>query len=797
MPVSDRPDDATPSDALAALAAAQDLHNRYVSSGALDVLQAHAALETYGTWLAALPAEHSQRRVIAAQAVLVMRGLTEATDDQRWLDWAINLGKDALDESNDVVLQSCLASVLSARSRLTGSLDDIDEAIELRRRVIDGSAEADADRSAALRSNLAADLRMRAELMQQPTMRQRLEALQDRITRYYIHADTTAILEEPALGGAQALYDIAKRETGGTPVEIALALAELRWARHHALGEPADGPDLPTALRIFGSLAGHDPDLLPEELVTGPLRGSPETLKTMAEIRRKVVATTREGHPEHAQRLDGLVSALWMCIHTTAGTSELDELIELRRASSTGDDAVLLNDLGLALRLRFERGGAETDLDEAVDVGRQAVASLPPGLAGRSALLGNLAAALLIRFRTRRAGRDLDEAIAICEEHQLPALGIALKLSFEVTGRIEDLDRAIGLARAAVNSERSRPLNRAQQLSNLSNMLLRRYEQFGIVTDLDNAIAAGSEAAELPLNNADRALYLCNLGAMLQTRFIRGGNRADLDCAERAGTQAHTLAPPKSPVHTTCLSTLCNTLHVRALATGADVDFGRAVDAARQLLNATQPRHAERARRLSNVASLLTDRFRSTQDTAHLDDAVAAGREATEIAGIAPPDRARFELILARALTLTERDSDTAEAMTLARQAAQNASTPARLRALGAQLWAGAAADRADWATAREGILTAVSLLPVLVDHSLRRADSEHLLSELTGLSGQVAAIALTTAGSAEALRLTEQTRGLIWTRLLELHTDLARVRQISPALAERLDMVSRELARQ
>ena len=60
--------------------------------------------------------------------------------------------------------------------------------------------------------------------------------------------------------------------------------------------------------------------------------------------------------------------------------------------------AASLSDLGLALRVRFERTGSQPDLDDAVAASRDAVAATPLNDPDRAMSLSNLGAALQCRF---------------------------------------------------------------------------------------------------------------------------------------------------------------------------------------------------------------------------------------------------------------------------------------------------------------------------------------------------------------------------------------------------------------
>jgi Tetratricopeptide repeat len=69
-------------------------------------------------------------------------------------------------------------------------------------------------------------------------------------------------------------------------------------------------------------------------------------------------------------------------------------------------------------------------------------------------------------------------------------------------------------------------------LNNLGNVLERRYECTGQVTDLEMAIEKAEEAVGLaPSDHPDLAVWLNNLGNVLEIRYERTGQVADLEMA--------------------------------------------------------------------------------------------------------------------------------------------------------------------------------------------------------------------------------------------------------------------------
>ncbi|WP_239341578.1 CHAT domain-containing protein, partial [Frankia sp. CiP3] len=127
-----------------------------------------------------------------------------------------------------------------------------------------------------------------------------------------------------------------------------------------------------------------------------------------------------------------------------------------------------LSNLGAALRIRFERTGAQADLDDAVDAVdacRAAVAATPTDHPNRAMYLFNL--------------------------------GNALQTRFERTGELADLDDAVDAGRAAVAATASDHPDRAGRLSNLGLALRTRFGRTGAQADLDDAVDAGRAAVDV------------------------------------------------------------------------------------------------------------------------------------------------------------------------------------------------------------------------------------------------------------------------------------------------------------
>ncbi|KAG2099629.1 uncharacterized protein F5147DRAFT_814091 [Suillus discolor] len=118
--------------------------------------------------------------------------------------------------------------------------------------------------------------------------------------------------------------------------------------------------------------------------------------------------------------------------------SDLDESIELDR------DALLLrppghlyrykslNNLALSLQDRFKQGGIMSDLDQSIELHRDALLLCPPGHSDRSMSLNNLALSLRDRFMQHGIMSDLDESIKLHRDALLlrpPAFSLYSQLS--------------------------------------------------------------------------------------------------------------------------------------------------------------------------------------------------------------------------------------------------------------------------------------------------------------------------------------------------------------------------------
>lgn len=371
---------------------------------------------------------------------------------------------------------------------------------------------------------------------------------------------------------------------------------------------------------------------------------------------------------------------------------DLDEAVELARQAITAvpatepDPAVNLNNLGTALLRRFQQTGMVADIDEAVEVIRQAIIVSPADSANVAGMFGNLGVGLRIRFERTDAVGDLDEAVELIRRAiDLTAsddpdvamyssnLSTALQTRFERLGVLADIEEAVGVARQAIAATLADDPDAAGRLSTLGVALWTRFGRTGVTADLEEAIGVARQAIAItPAEDPDLAGFLTNLGNALQDRFERTGATTDLDESVEAARQAVAVTPTGHPSHAMYLNNLGTALWARFDRTGATTDLDEAIDLARQSVAVTPAGHANLAGLRNTLSVVLTERFERTGVMADLDEAIETVRQAVTVTPTADPDIVmylnNFETALQTRFERTSVMADLDEAIEVARQ---------------------------------------------------------------------------------------------------------------------------------
>ncbi|MEV5447972.1 hypothetical protein AB0N23_36560, partial [Streptomyces sp. NPDC052644] len=254
--------------------------------------------------------------------------------------------------------------------------------------------------------------------------------------------------------------------------------------------------------------------------------------------------------------------------------------------------------------------------------------------------------------------------------------------------------------------------------------------------DLEDALAAATEAVKLTPPGTDRAQYLSNLSAALLSLIEHtSADTARLDAA---------------------------------------------IDAAREAVVTSPDDHPERARYLINLGNVLITRGHP----ADLTEAVALTAEAVRTTPPDHPDRAGFLFTAGHAQHLLNPEAGVPGVW---REAAQERTGSAAVRLRTAWAWATTAATGGDVDDAVRGFTTAVQLLPVVAWHGLGDTVREQQLRQWSGLTGDACAWALRAGHPRLAVELLEQGRSIMWNQIAQIRTDLSYARAAAPELVERL----------
>ncbi|KAN0085712.1 CHAT domain containing protein [Tylopilus felleus] len=320
--------------------------------------------------------------------------------------------------------------------------------------------------------------------------------------------------------------------------------------------------------------------------------------------------------------------------------------------------AIASSSLAIYLHARYQRFKPEgtKDLDEAIVLDREALCLRPKGHPDRSESLNNLAVDLSTRYAQLGAMEDLDEAIILAREaldlrpeghpdhsQSLNNLGSDLSTRYEQLGAMQDLDEAIVLHRVVLGLRPEGHPDRSQSLNNLAVDLWTRYEQLGVMQDLDEAIVLDREALGLrPKGHPDRSESLNNLAIRLSTRYKQLGAMQDLEEAIVLDREALGLRPKEHPDRSESLNNLAVDLSTRYEQLGLTQDLEEAIVLNREALGLRPNGHPDHCWSLNNLAADLSTRYKQLAgDMQDLDEAIVLDREALSLLPEGRPDRSR------------------------------------------------------------------------------------------------------------------------------------------------------------
>ncbi|MEV4993267.1 CHAT domain-containing protein [Streptomyces niveus] len=660
------------------------------------------------------PADRAMSLNNLGHALRMTYGLTK---DDEALDEAVAVAREAVGTTQHpehAMFLSNLGLTLLELHLRHKNADPLDEAVAAARRAVATASTADPNLM-MFRNNLGVILHVWADVRADPV------AATEAITLTRAAVAATAV-GSPARGSQLHILLMALQKQYERTAELDWLVEAVAVGREAVTSLPtghpsrAEGLDrLANCLNMLFKRTG-DVSALREAIAFGraavdalPTDGAPydrarylhnlaENLRTLAEhtpdraaadeavgVSRAAVAAIGDD-PRYGWCLSGLAAALLLRYEYTGDVAQLVEAAACERAVIEGmpadrpadhpDRLRSMNNLGLALRLRYEAVGVDEFLDEAIDIGRAVVAALPADHPLRATALNNLGNALS-RKHERDGGmerapesvtyvRAAVEATPVGHPDRakwLNNLGMALQTLSNRMGVREPLEEAVTILREAVAALPDGHPHLAMALGNLGNALSSLFDRTGELRLLREAVATIRRAVDdTPVRHPLHAISLNNLSLVLQELFWQTGDSAPLREAVEASRSAVAAVPDDFPHRRALfLGTLGSVLHMSSQRSGKKEDSAEAIEVAREAVAGIPEGDPNRPQQLLGLVSALFTQATRDRDTGTAAELVAMARQ---IVAATPGDhisrnRALVNLSAALAL-LFEQDGDPA-----------------------------------------------------------------------------------------------------------------------------------------
>ena len=331
--------------------------------------------------------------------------------------------------------------------------------------------------------------------------------------------------------------------------------------------------------------------------------GNRNDLDKSISLLKEAIERTPIDSPDLPIRLSNLGNALREHYRSTGILEDLEQAIEAHQHALQGMPTnsaylpAILNNLGSALREHYESTGILEDLEQAIEVHQRALQYISvdqsglfdqPGLLSRFNNLG-----LAMRARYERTGQleDLEQAIEAFQkavQHSptgspdrpafLTNLGLGLRARYGPKMQLEDLEQAIEAFQEAVQLTPTMAPTLPSRLTNLGGGLCDHYEHSLAPEDLEQAIQVFQTAIQhTPINSPELPGILSNFGGALQHRYILQGKLEDLDQAILVLQEAIQCAVGDTPILPSTLHNLATCLNARYEWSGQQEDLQKGI----------------------------------------------------------------------------------------------------------------------------------------------------------------------------------------------------------------------------
>ncbi|KAI6765457.1 hypothetical protein HG530_006527 [Fusarium avenaceum] len=542
--------------------------------------------------------------------------LFNATKDDDQLRLAVEYCRNAVSElvagsdSREVVLFG-YATALSVMSERRGDMDFLEEALEKTRMVIDMSQPNDPNWATYLRNNAImlfrrfrcegseTDLREATRLAkeakehiprQNPDYAEVLTILCSLQSNSFSLSRNMDDIDEAIRYGQESI------EVQQNKVQEARCLFNLGNALFEKFEKSTLKDDLDAAIDMqLKAVSDVEDPNRPEYLsdLANKLRDRYFMYRDQTDLDAAVergtlaVELLKPDHPYRAHA-EGNLGIILHQVHLVNGSLEI-----LERAISLCESAIstinskflrhrdrprIHNHLGGMRYARFERKGAEEDLNQAVDHGREALEHARLTDPARQIYMANLAEALRQRFDVFGRLQDVEYAITLCEtivdttasDHprratRLRGLSNMFFSKYNRTFEPEDLEKSIKYGREAKSASLPTQPHWAEFCHSLGIFLCTKFQKTGFRNDIEEALNNLLEAVDgTSRHHIQRDIFVASLGSICHQRYQKFNDDNDLDQAICYGFEALETAPIYSPRRAMLLFNLARWLGSRS-----------------------------------------------------------------------------------------------------------------------------------------------------------------------------------------------------------------------------------------
>lgn len=552
-------------------------------------------------------------------------------------------------------------------------------------------------------------------------------------------------------------------------------------------------------------------------------------------------------HDDVLENLDSQILSLYDTYRQTQELQYLQLAVEATRqgvmAANYGRfHARFLHILSSMLFDRFQRTGADADLDESIKLSTKALELTPDNNFLRAVIIMNLAATLRQRSYKTFGTDDLEKGIQLCREALgfliqnvhirqglLSTLGTLLGLLFRRRSDVKNLEEAIQVSRESIELAEPTSDDKASAHNNLGNRLENLYDWTGNPDHLNEAIQCAREAVRCTMDEIFRASRLSSLGIKLVFRYDRTMDLDDLNDAVECLKQA-----ARCPLFSnnadwpSCVNFLARGLFFRYQRTGDENSLKESLRFQRQGIDhhSLSHDHPSRPALLEGLGMTLLGSYQKKGQIGEIVDAIKAFREAAELRQACGNDDhpmllakrhnlgmacytmycrvgSQSSALLKEILQIVESvasrilDDDPSKAIALRTsgmicetlghsnealgyyvRAAENQCGLPIVSVQSARHALRIYRNGSEWDKAIVLARNASKLLPLVCSRYISIRDQEHVVTNVSGFAADVCSLLLMSGRPEEALQQLEFGRGLILSYLVDKRSDLSAMKE-------------------